>query len=450
MNIASTNLRPAVVAKAKTHAAPAQEAPAEQAPVAEADTVSISVPLPRHLMRRSVSTGIGAAMGLGIGSLMGGGWSSGLALGAMALGGLAGAVLSSDTVANAAGSYLAARKEAKIQKRVAAESSVQAEQMVQARIQEEAERKFEVQWAQSGKELVEARVEARLAERVEAEAAPKVEEQFGKKFNAVVSEKVDSKLKAESGRIDEEVTSRVQQRIDQMVEKSVEEKSKTEVEQRVGAQVSERVEKALKERGEEIEGKVESGVQAAIDAEIKQKLEARKAPGSQAAELELHYKLAVSASQKSYAAGADVLKDGLEIVADTSESMPAADRQLVNLILDKSAGDDWITPQWKEYSTRSRFKAREQALLVLKKSSAAEAGSLNPKSYLDVLTIPNNTWDSGRLLMRSGLQVLAEKGDLTPSEKMLAEKALSHTGMDTNAEYQHLSNVLKLLAGQNI
>ena len=52
--------------------------------------------------------------------------------------------------------------------------------------------------------------------------------------------------------------------------------------------------------------------------------------------------------------------------------------------------------------------------------------------------------------MKAGLKVMTELGDLTPSEKMLAEKALENTGMETTAEYAHLQNVMKLLAGQEI
>ena len=87
MNIASTARHAAVKPQSKVAEAPAKEPISQEAVAEQADTVSISVSLPQNIMKRSVATGIGGVGGLGVAYLLGGGLTTGLALGAAALGG---------------------------------------------------------------------------------------------------------------------------------------------------------------------------------------------------------------------------------------------------------------------------------------------------------------------------------------------------------------------------
>lgn len=424
----------------------AEATPASDTFTSEATEKNFSIQLPNNFKKRALVTG-GGALATGLGAALFGGFSM-VGLGAIAAaGGLAGAALSSDTVSNAYSDFKAYRAEKKAEARLEDESAKKAEELFQAKVEAAASEQAEAKWQISGEGLVAKKVESDLTSRVKAEAASKVEAQIKQRLDEAVSTRVEAQMKDKADEIEQRVENQIETQIAARVDSEASSRVQEALAERIESLVEARTEQAIEKRSDEIQSQVKSRVEAHVKAEAEAELEKRNKISNYVSDIELHMKLALESGKQSFKAGIEPYKDGFEIMVKTADSMPAADKQLMQAALESDSSN------WKQsgnLNSRSEYMMFKQTATVLKNSTDDKPGSLDPKAYLDVLNMKNNTWDSGKRLMKMGLNVLIKHGDLSPSEKMICEKALDNSGMSSQEEHQYIERVFRVLAGQKL
>ena len=426
-------------------------AKAEETTQEPKDNFQLTIEVPTNIKKRAIATGVGGIATTAAAYLLGGGIGGMVA--AAAIGGASGAALSSDTASNLYSDFKQKRAEKKAAARLQAESASKAEQMFQQKLQATAQEQFEAKWSQSGESLIAERVENRLAARVEAESKPTIEAQLAARLKEAVDTGVAKELASKADEIKAKVEARVESQIASHIEQKASARVEAEVGQRLEKAVAERTESAMKNKAGEIESRVESRVEAEIaekvKAETEARLEARNKSTALIGDLKLHKKLAFKAGAKSFKDGIEPWREGFEILLATSENLPEADRTLMQLALE-APEEGWISPAIKQYAARSEFAFFNQTAHLLQKSTNGESAATNPETYIASTGLQHHTWDSDRRFMKMGLKVLMKHTDMTPSQKMLAEKALVNDGMSYQAEHAHLKEVLGLLAGRGL
>lgn len=406
------------------------------------DGVSISLQLPQNYVERGIAGGVGAiAGGFGM-ALLGGGSSLAATVAATAVGGAAGLALSSDTAKGVYGTVRDFNAKRREKARLQRETAAKAEELFQAKVDEQATSRVEQRWAQEGEALVSDRVASRLAARVEAEAAPRVERQVEAKVAERVEIEVAKGVTAREGEIENLVEARVASQVTQKVEELAAPRIEAEVTANLDKAVSEGVSLQMKDRSASIEEKIQAKVEQHIAAEAKERLAARQESASWVQDLKIHSQLGLKAGQESFKSGLKVREDGFDILLKTREDIAPADKRAMEVAL-----TDFEKAGSSDESLYYTLKALAQ---LLQKSTGAEPASLDPKAWLNATKMANGTWNSRNRLMGIGLEVLSESEDLSPTQKLLCEKALASADMGFQAKHAHRKNVLKLLAGEKI